>query len=152
MSQLSKRPLNKETEKRIYDIFTHVLADATSKEDITALLYDFLTPTERVMLPKRLSIAYLLIKGYDQRAISQYLKVSFTTITKVSSALKNGGKGYRTMLERMATKEAFHSLLETIESGILGFLSTVSRKSSVWKKAQQSAYPHSMSDRTPDIL
>lgn len=152
MTQISKRPLSIDTEKRIYEIFTHVLADASSKDDITALLYDFLTPTERVMLPKRLCIAYLLIKGYDQRAISQYLNVSFTTITKVSTALKNDGKGYRTMLARIQKKEAFNALLETIESGILGFLSKVSRKSSVWKKIKDRHYSHSMSDRSPNIL
>jgi len=152
MTQLSKRPLNKDTEKRIYEIFTHVLADASSQDDITALLYDFLTPTERVMLPKRLCIAYLLIKEYDQRAISHYLNVSFTTITKVSTALKNDGKGYKTMLERIQKKEAFNVMLETIESGILGFLSKVSRKSNIWKKINEARYPHSMSDRTPDIL
>ncbi len=152
MSQRSKPSLNKDTEKRIYEIFTHVIADATSAEDITALLYDFLTPTERVMLPKKLCIAYLLTKEYDQRAISKYLNVSFTTITKVSSALKNGGKGYKTMLERIQKQVAFHAILESIESGILGFLSKVSRKSAVWKHVKTARYPHSMSDRTPDIL
>jgi Trp operon repressor len=151
MTQLSKRQLNKDTEKRIYEIFTHVLADASSQDDITALLYDFLTPTERVMLPKRLCIAYLLFKEYDQRAISHYLNVSFTTITKVNTALKNDGKGYKTMLERIQ-KKAFNDMLETIESGILGFLSKVSRKSAVWKKVKDASYPHTMSDRTPDIL
>ena len=152
MSQISKRPLNKDTEKRIYEIFTHVLADATAQDDITALLYDFLPPTERMMLPKRLCIAYLLIKKYDQRAISHYLNVSFTTITRVSTALKNGGRGYKTMLDRIQKKEAFNALLETIESGISGFLSKSSRLLSVSGKIQYATYSHSMSDRTPNIL
>lgn len=152
MSQISKRPLNTDTEKRIYEVFTHVLADATTQNDIIALLYDFLTPTERMMLPKRLCIAYLLIKKYDQRAISHYLNVSFTTITKVSTALKNGGRGYKTMLDRIQKKEAFNALLETIESGIVGFLSKSSRFLSVSGKIQYATYSHSMSDRTPNIL
>lgn len=153
MSQLSKRSLNNGTEKRIYEIFTQVLANSSSKDDITSLLYDFLTPTERIMLPKKLCISYLLDKGYDQRAISHYLKVSFTTITKVSTALKNGGKGYKTMLERIRKQETFSAVLTSIESGIDSSHSNDRKKSGV-KNLQPQTYAvaHTMSETTPDIL
>lgn len=153
MTLFPKRPLNTETEKKIYKIFTHVIAQATSQDDITALFFDFLSHTEREMLPKRVCIAYLLIKKYDQRAISRYLKVSFTTITKVSTALKNGGKGYKTMLDHIQKQKEFSAMLIAMESGIGGFLSN-HRKTADIKMFQQGAYAvaHTMAESTPDIL
>ncbi len=153
MSQISKQTLDTTTQKRIYDIFTHVLATATEKEDITALLFDFLTPTERIMLPKKLCIAYLLIKKYDQRTISHYMNVSFTTITNVSTVLKHGGKGYRTMIDRIEKNEGFTNMLEGIESGIRAYI-VKSRSNSLPSTIDKGGYnsPHSMAERTPDIL
>ena len=154
MTHLSKRPLDTAMQKRMYDIFTNVLADTTSSDDVAALLFDFLTPAESVMLPKRIGIAYLLIKQYDQRAIAQYLNVSFTTITKVSTALKKGGKGYRTMLERIQKKEGFNTMLETMETGILAFLSKGTHKSSLKDTTTHTpqTYEREDAERTPDIL
>jgi Trp operon repressor len=146
MSQVSKRQLSKDVQTRISHIFAQVIADVSSPKDVNALLEDFLTPAERIMLPKRLAIAHLLIREYDQRSIAQYLNVSFTTITRVSTVIKTNGAGYRTMLERMKKKEAFFRVLTEIDDGISRFLASLPGKSRAWKTL------HSMKDRTPDIL
>lgn len=137
MTQISRKTLPKEINARIYDIFTKVIADANSSQDVEALLNDFLTPVERVMLPKRLSIAYLLIKKYDQRTIASYLNVSFSTITRVSTSLKANGSGYRTMLKRIAGQERFASILDAIEKGIIDILASAGGPSRVWKNIQK---------------
>ena len=134
MTQVSRKVLPKEVNDRIYEVFTSVIAQASSQSDVEALLNDFLTPAERVMLPKRLCIAYLLIKAYDQRTIASYLNVSFSTITRVSTALKNRGSGYRTLLKRIEQQAQFVTVLKIIENGIIDLLASVKGKSNVWEK------------------
>ena len=105
MAQVSRNPVRADVYKRMYEIFLDAIADVRSRKDVEAFVHDFLTPTERVMLPKRLTIAYLLSKGYEQRLISQYLKVSFTTITRVSNQLREAGAGYRKVITKILADE-----------------------------------------------
>ena len=136
MTQVSRRYLDVNTQKRIYDIFVDVIRDVQSSSEVQFLLEDFFTPTERVMLPKRLCIAFLLIKGYDHRSITSYLKVSFTTINRVSTALKIGGKGYTLVLNRLQKRERIESLFKQIEEGIVSMLDSIGGPSKVWKNIQ----------------
>ncbi len=125
------------TQKRIYEIFIEVISEVQTASDVQALLEDFFTPTERVMLPKRLCIAYLLIKGYDQRAIASYLKVSFTTINRVSNSLKTGGTGYTLVVNRLQKREHVDAVLQKIEEGIISTLASIGGPSRLWKNLQR---------------
>ena len=132
MSQVSKRPLSPAVTKQIYQIFTDVISETHFSKDVDALLTDFLTPAERIMLPKRLCIAYFLLKGYDHRSIAAYLKVSFTTINRVSTTLKNGGQGYKLILERVSKHDQLNDALDRVEKGFLSFMASLGGPSRVW--------------------
>jgi len=120
-----------------------------TSSEVQSLLEDFLTPTERVMLPKRLCIAYLLLKGYNHRAIASYLKVSFTTINRVSTALKAGGQGYRLMLMRLQKREQFDTTLKQIEEGIVSMLASFGGPTRVWKNIQKEQRIRAYKERKP---
>lgn len=64
-------------------------------------IFDLLTPTERIMLAKRLAIAAFLIEGLPYHAISEMLKVSTSTIGRVNLWLKTAGDGYRLVIEKI---------------------------------------------------
>lgn len=136
MTQVSKRQLNSNVRKRIYEIFVDILKEVQTSSEVQSLLEDFLTPTERIMLPKRLCIAYLLLKRYNHRAIASYLKVSFTTINRVSTALKTGGQGYTLMLTRLQKREKIDAIFKQIEEGIVSTLASVGGPTQVWKNIQ----------------
>lgn len=136
MTQISRRQLNSRVQERIYEIFVDVVKEASTSSEVQSLLEDFLTPTERVMLPKRLCIAYLLLKKYNHRAIASFLKVSFTTINRVSTAFKTGGKGYTLMLTRLQKREKIDAVLKQIEEGIVSMLASIGGPSQVWKGLQ----------------
>ncbi|OGG11387.1 hypothetical protein A2Z00_00430 [Candidatus Gottesmanbacteria bacterium RBG_13_45_10] len=148
MTQVSRRKLSRAIQNRIYTIFTKIITDVRTQSEVEALLEDFLTPTERVMLPKRLCIAFLLLKGYSHRTIASYLNVSFTTINRVSTALQVSGKGYQVMLTRMQHHEELESILEKIEEGVLGVLAATGGPSRVWRSLQQE-HRKEKSPRTP---
>lgn len=149
MTQVSRRPLDKNTQNRIYEIFIDVITEVQTTKDVTALLNDFFTPTERIMLPKRLCIAFLLLKGYAHRTIASYLKVSFTTINRVSTALKVGGQGYTLVLNRLRKRGQFETVLKKIEEGVVSMLSSVRGPSSLWQHLEREQRHRNYENRKP---
>lgn len=80
MAQVSRYPISKEIYDRCWEIFTKTLVGIRTSKDAEEIVSDLLTPTEKIMLVKRLSIALLLSKGYEYREIIKLLRVSFPTI------------------------------------------------------------------------
>lgn len=114
MSQVSKRWISKEIEDHIFEIFWQSLASCSTKETVASFLEDLLTPTEKIMLAKRVSIALLLLKGYDYKSINDTLKVSNPTIWSVNLWLKTKGQGYRRILERIIRSEKTQKVWQEI--------------------------------------
>ena len=115
MSQISGIRLEKETEERMYKIFWGSLAGLKKVGEVEAFFSELLTPTEKVMLAKRLAIATLLMRGHDYRSISFLLKVSFSTIFRVKALLEQSEGGYRKVIEKMLRKQAWKELLKDFE-------------------------------------
>jgi len=122
MSQISKYPLNKQIEIRVYEVLTESIAEARTHQTVQKLLEDLLSPTERLMLAKRLSIALLLLKKYNHRTVSQWLKVSLGTVGKVSLALQHGNGGYQTVIGSILKKEELKEFIQKIDDAIADFL------------------------------
>lgn len=115
MTQVSRYPLRADMEERLFEIFWQVLADLKTAPEIRVFLHDLLTPTERIMLAKRLGIALLLIKQYDYATIREILKVSTTTIAHVALWLKTEGSGYRAALMKIIKKEKQEAFWDSLE-------------------------------------
>ncbi|MBN1263225.1 MAG: hypothetical protein JW991_02615 [Candidatus Pacebacteria bacterium] len=105
MSQVSRHPLEKKVEKQVFKLFSDVIDDLRGKEEVKFFFKDLLSPTEKIMLGKRVAIALMLLKGYDYQSINETLKVSSATIGKVALWLKHAGKGYREVLGRAIKKQ-----------------------------------------------
>jgi len=119
MSQVSKIPLKIEVEHRVYEVLMESIAAATSHNTVSRLINDLLSPTERLMISKRLSIALLLMKNYDQRTIAKWLNVSLGTVSKISLVLQKGSGGYQSVIEVILKKEKFAALLEKIDDALV---------------------------------
>ena len=65
MTQVSRIRLPKAVEDQMHGALRKALADLRTEEEVGEFLEDLLTPTEKIMLGKRLAIAILLDKGYD---------------------------------------------------------------------------------------
>lgn len=75
------------------------------KPDETAVfLQDLLTSNEIRNLSVRLRIAKLLLTGLTYEEIIQTLRVSSTTITKVSVWLEQGGEGFKNVILKLPIK------------------------------------------------
>lgn len=101
MPQVSKRPISKELTVKVNRLLWESLAKLSEQESVGQFLNDILTPTERVMVSKRLAIALLLSRGWDQEAISDYLKVSTTTVQTLKRNLVLSGRGYMNVIKQI---------------------------------------------------
>ncbi|MBI2189955.1 MAG: hypothetical protein HYU49_00240, partial [Candidatus Levybacteria bacterium] len=99
MTQVSKYPISKDVADRIFEVFIKSLIKIKNDKDAKDLADDLFSPTEKIMLAKRLAIAFLLMRGYQYREISKLIKVSLTTIANVNLSLNYGKGGYKRILE-----------------------------------------------------
>jgi TrpR-related protein YerC/YecD len=111
MTQISKYPISDSVYGRIVEIFFKSLVRIRTKEEAERFVKDFLTPTEQIMLAKRLAIAFLLEKGYGFRTICRILRVSITTVARVNLTKKYGGRGYKMMIDKLLKEEAIKDFL-----------------------------------------
>lgn len=115
MTQISKYPIHKSVEKRMFEIFTTTISNLKNSDDIEEFLHDFLSPVEKIMLSKRLAIAVLLAKNYSYPSIKNILRVTSTTIASVSLSLKYSGNGYKKMVEKILSDEKRDNFWQKIE-------------------------------------
>lgn len=123
MAQVSRYPVRQEVYEQIFTLLLRVVSESRPKEKATHLLDDLLTPTEKIVLAKRLGIALLLAKGYSYEEIEKILRVSKPTIATVNMTLKYKGRGYKSFVEKILREQKFRKAWEKIEDLVLGALS-----------------------------
>jgi len=133
MTQVSKYPLRKEIETRMYEVFLDSIGMVKNRSQVSHLVDDLLSPTEKTMLAKRLSIALLLQKNYNQRAISKILHVSLTTVNKISRYVHSGSGGYRMVIDPLLKQEKYEEFLQKIDD-VLAEIFPPHRNWSQWRR------------------
>mgnify|MGYP001091227409 CR=1 FL=1 len=133
MAQVSKYPISKAVYERILDVFFKTLIEIRTKSEANQFINDFLTPTEQIMLSKRLAIAFLLEKEYDFRSISKILRVSLTTIASVNLIRKYGGRGYQKMIGKLLREEKVKDFLSQVAETINGKMGKSRKGGEAWR-------------------
>lgn len=134
MSQVSKRFLSKELQEKINLVLWNGLSKLDNKEFVAEFLNDILTSTERVMVAKRLAIALLLTRGWDQLAISSYLKVSTSTVRGVKKVFGHAGGGYRKVISKIEKDQEWQRIKLDLGQAFEEILA--SRVGVNWKKSK----------------
>lgn len=139
MSQISKYPISKNIADRIFEIFLKSLIELRQKDEADEFISDLLTPTEKVMLAKRLAIAFLLEKNYDYRTIQKLIKVSAGTISSVNITRLHGSSGYKKLINKITKEEALMHLFEESVVKLLSIPSTLERGKGSWSYLKREA-------------
>lgn len=116
MTQVSKFMLRPVVEKRIKDLLIEVIAGMRDRTQIDNFINDFMSPTERTVLFKRLAIAVLLAKGNDYQSISRMLRVTPVTISKMSFRIKYGNGSVKKVSEKILSKDAGKAIIQELAS------------------------------------
>ncbi|MBI4096365.1 MAG: hypothetical protein HY425_01475 [Candidatus Levybacteria bacterium] len=133
MTQVSSYPISKEIADRIFEIFLKSLVKIRDQKEADQFISDLLTPTEKIMLSKRLAIALLLQKDYDYRTIQKIIRVSAATIASVNMAIRYGSEGYRNLLNKILREEKLISIMEKSISKLLSFPAKATKGGAVWR-------------------
>ncbi len=147
MAQLSKRFLHKKVEERILDLFWTSLSSLSTKQKVALLLNDLLTRTEKIMLSKRLAIAFMLMKEDSYPTINDRLKVSDATIWNVKTSLMLNGKGYKMAIEQIMNKEKWEKFWQDLDNFFQEILPP--RYGTNWKEARRKQWKKRRSQSKP---
>lgn len=115
MTHVSKVHLERKTLERIRKNLLNILF---SKQGGKRILDVLLTPTERIMLAKRLALIVMIERGYSYYEIWKTLKVSTSTIKRMHARLEAGL--FVPIQQALISKRnqiSFLDLLELIASG-----------------------------------
>lgn len=119
MTKISRRYFDKELENKIFEVFLKTIVDIKTPTEAKNFIEDLLSPTEKIMLIKRLAIAVLLTKGKTYDYIDHTLKVSRATIMTVSLWLKHGKGGYIKVVDNILKTQNKEKLIDNIEKILL---------------------------------
>jgi len=114
MSQVSRFQLLPEVWEKIFNLFTDTFFRLKDKNKFGRFVDNFFSPTERIMLAKRLAIAVLLAKGNDYATIKRTLRVTAGTISKVGLLLRTNKSGLRFAVEEILKRDAGRLFWEEI--------------------------------------
>ena len=138
MTKISKYLVNKEVEKRMFEVFWQTIADLKDPMSVEAFFQELLTPTEKVMLAKRLAISILLTKKYSYEQIVDVLKVSQATIGSIARWLKTEGVAFQKAINIILKKEKQEEFWDNLEQ-FLSELIPPSRGTD-WREARREQY------------
>ncbi|OGH11304.1 MAG: hypothetical protein A3B38_00565 [Candidatus Levybacteria bacterium RIFCSPLOWO2_01_FULL_36_13] len=115
MPQVSRIKLDSETEKKLIEVLETVVSKIDNKEQMQTFLSSLLTPTEKLMLAKRLAVVVLIKEGLNDSQIANSLHLTRITVSKMRYYLEARGKGYDIALKILRNEKLmgeFKSLLE----------------------------------------
>ena len=147
MPQVSKIPLKKNLQEKIDNLFIESLNSCSSKETLRNYLDDLITPTEKVMLSKRLAIVYLLEKNYPYNLISSTLNVSTSTIGRISLNLKYKGKGVRKVIKTLSRRKELKNFFQSLGDAVIELLGK--GKGGDWKSTGKYLYQRNKERKSP---
>jgi len=82
MVRNSRHIIKKEVLKGIYQLFFEVVSKGKNKNDFFQIFDEIISPSEKIMIAKRVAIIYLLANKINIREIVNTLKVSSATVAK----------------------------------------------------------------------
>jgi len=133
MTQVSKYTLRKDVSDRIFELFAKILTSMPNKERAEVFISEFFTPTEKIMLSKRVAIMFLLEKRCDYNTIKDILKVSSSTIATVNTLRQYRSKGYRKLISKILKDEKMNTFFGLILDKLLEIPASSREGSGSWK-------------------
>src|SRR3989344_5978957 len=118
MPHISSKKLDPVLLEKLFNKLISIFMKAQEKKSLSLLIDEILTTTEKIMLAKRLAVILMLSGNTPQHKIADALKVSPTTVVKISLGIEIGkfdsilkiSKSERADMEKILEK-----ILETIK-------------------------------------
>lgn len=126
-------------------IFFEIISHIFDKEEAESILSELLTPTEKIMLAKRITCFYLLIKEVPIHEIAESIKLSTSTISYFKHMVSESPH----IQDYLSNKINHEKVKHFIEDLLVEFLYGGLRKGSNWKTDKQIYYQHKRNRTQP---
>lgn len=117
MPHVSRKKLKKKVFIKIGEQLSNTIAKANSVRELKWIFKELITPTERVMLAKRLAIILMLERGYSIDIIQKTLKVTPQTIIRFWKMTKHSL--YKPIIKEISDNKAKGDFWQELEKLIL---------------------------------
>jgi len=145
MPQVSKRYIPKEKLRKIFDLFFSLMVSLKDKNEAENVLAEFLTPTEKIMIAKRIACFYLIFKRVPASQIADSIKLSFSTITHFNYVFENS-RWIKKFFTKRLTQEKIKNFLEDV---FVEFFYGLPRKGSDWRSNKKTYFQHKLRRQQP---
>jgi TrpR-related protein YerC/YecD len=115
MSHISLYALHAKASRQLLDKLERAIGHLKNRAEINLFFNDLLTPTERIMLSKRLAIILMIEKRFTFSQIGSTLKVSESTISAMRERMDRGGAGFHLIIRKLEKDEQVKKFFENIE-------------------------------------
>ena len=136
MTRISRRPVKNHVIDRIYELFFEAVGKKSKKQEFLEVIHDLLSPTERIMIAKRVTIIFLLMKKIDYQTISDVVKVSPSTIAKFQIIMENS-KGIVKALQKILLNDKLVNILDEVILAFKGPGMHGTNWSSAWQRKNE---------------
>ena len=102
MTHVSSKKIDPQLLEKLFSEILTVLKEAQRKGNLSSVMNELLTTTEKTMFAKRLAIILMLSNGIPQHRVTEVLTVSPTTVAKTALGVEIGK--YKAIL-RVSKKE-----------------------------------------------
>ena len=118
MVNISKKYIPEDVLLKLFRLYFELLFSSGSLKDFNLIIGEFFSPTEKIMIAKRLGILYLLTKKVSFTEIANVLKVSTNTVAKFALLFdtRNGitVKKIKSILKKEAISNFFDDVFAAI--------------------------------------
>lgn len=104
MSKVKINSINKNERYKLLDELYDMISVLDSREEVKNFFRDLLTPSESLMLARRIAIARMLLDGSTYDEVKKKLNVGYDNIKSVYRWLYDGFGGYNLALEKVAKR------------------------------------------------
>ena len=99
MAKVKTHLIDKKERYRIIGEFFEIVVNLKNKDDVIGFFIGLLTPSESLMLARRIQVAEMLLEEKSYEEIRKKLRVSFQTIAKVYNWLYGENETYKKQIE-----------------------------------------------------
>lgn len=119
MSKVRVYSIDKKEKYKIISELLEIIVSLRSKDEVVGFMIGLLTPSEVLMIARRIQIAKMLLQEATNEDIRRKLKVSFQTINKVEHWLKNDENKFLIISEKIKSVEKVRKLKSGYPKGLL---------------------------------
>lgn len=113
MVRISPYKISRDAYTKVFSVFYEVIGKGCSRDEFDKILFELLSPSERIMIVKRIAVIYLLMKNVNYKSICSILKVSYTTVSKFRIIMEDS-KGIVPALTNKVVLEKISLALEDL--------------------------------------